>query len=260
MIKSKQKRINILGTKISAINITQTIQTIRDWIASKDSNYICVVPAHSIMQAYRDQSLREIINLSGLSTPDGMAIVWLLHLQGYQNVDRVYGPDLMNAVCKHSLETGWKHYFFGGAPGIAEQLSERLNSQYPELQITGTYSPPFRDLSQQEDEEIIANINHAQPDIVWVGLGSPKQEFWMHNHLSKLDAPVLIGVGAAFDFLSGNKRQAPRWIQRSGFEWLFRLASEPQRLWRRYAEYPLFVLLVLLQILHLKKFENGKQF
>lgn len=206
------------------------------------------------MQGYRDPELRRIFNRSGLTTPDGMAIVWLLRLQGFSQVERVYGPDLMQAVCKRSAETGWRHYFYGGTPGVAEQLAEKLKTQSPGLQIAGMYSPPFRELTPEEDREMIARINEARPDIVWVGIGSPKQELWMSRHLGQVDAPVLIGVGAAFDFLSGRKRQAPRWIQRSGFEWLFRLGSEPKRLWRRYADYPLFVLLVLLQLLRLKKF------
>jgi N-acetylglucosaminyldiphosphoundecaprenol N-acetyl-beta-D-mannosaminyltransferase len=256
MIESKHRWVNILGTKVTAINIQQTIDTINDWINNKDNHYICVIPAHSIMQGYHNLQLREIFKLSGLTTPDGMPIVWLLRLQGYQNVDRVYGPDLMQAVCEHSVNSGWRHYFYGGQPGVAQQLSDKLKTQYPGLQIAGFYSPPFRQLTHDEDEEIIANINSTHPDIVWVGLGSPKQEYWMHDHLGKLDASVMIGVGAAFDFLSGSKRQAPRWIQRSGFEWLFRLANEPLRLWRRYADYPIFVFLVLLQIFHLKNFDS----
>jgi N-acetylglucosaminyldiphosphoundecaprenol N-acetyl-beta-D-mannosaminyltransferase len=255
-MESKHKHVDILGVDVTAINMQQTIDTIDEWIRTNHNKYICVVPAHSIFLGYQNLQLREIFNHSGLTTPDGMVIVWLLRLHGYRNVDRVYGPDLMHAVCKHSLQTGWKHYFFGGEPGVADQLSEKLKTQYPELQISGTYSPPFRQLTQDEDNEIITNINHAHPDIVWVGLGSPKQEYWMYEHLEKLSAPVLIGVGAAFDFLSGNKHQAPRWIQRSGFEWLFRLVNEPRRLWRRYANYPLFIFLILLQLFHLKKFSN----
>ncbi len=256
MIASKSKRVNILGIYINAINIQQTIDTINIWIRSQYSHYICVIPAHSIMRCYRNPELRKIFNCSGLSTPDGMVIVWLLRLQGFPAVERVYGPDLMHAVCQRSLETGWRHYFYGGEPGVADRLSEKLKTEYPGIRITGVYSPPFHELTTDEDNEIIAKINQAQPDIVWVGIGSPKQEQWMSDHVGKLNATVLIGVGAAFDFLSGRKHQAPRWIQRSGFEWLFRLASEPRRLWRRYADYPLFVLLIMLQLLHLKHFQG----
>ncbi len=250
------ERVNILGTHISAINIQDTVDVFVRWIHAGDSQYVCVTPAHSIMQGYRDPQLRKIFNQSGITTPDGMAIVWLLRMQGFPKVDRVYGPDLMHAVCQHSLETGWRHFFYGGASGVAEQLAEALNTKYPGIKIAGMYSPPFRELTPEEDREVISMINTAHSDIVWVGIGSPKQELWMSRHLGQVSAPVLIGVGAAFDFLSGRKKQAPRWIQRSGFEWLFRLASEPKRLWRRYADYPLFVLLVIMQLLHIKHFQS----
>jgi N-acetylglucosaminyldiphosphoundecaprenol N-acetyl-beta-D-mannosaminyltransferase len=191
-----------------------------------------------------------------MTTPDGMSLVCLLRLQGFPDVDRVYGPDLMQAVCERASEAGWRIYLYGGAPGVTEQLSEKLKTQHPGLRIVGVYSPPFRDLTPEEDREIVTQINKTNPDIVWVGISSPKQDIWMSRHVESLNAPVLIGVGAAFDFLSGRKRQAPRWIQRSGFEWLFRLVSEPKRLWRRYADYPLFVLLVILQLLGIKRFNQ----
>jgi len=244
----------ILGVGVSPVNMQLAISVLNQWISNKSQNYICVAPAHSIMHGYRYPRLRKIFNSSGMTTPDGMAVVWLLQLKGFHNVERVYGPDLMRAVCQRSLQTGWKHYFYGGEPSVGELLSLNLRDQFPGLNITGSYSPPFRELTPDEDNQIIDRINRARPDIVWVGIGSPKQELWMSDHMGKLIAPVLIGVGAAFDFLSGKKRQAPRWIQRSGFEWLFRLASEPKRLWRRYAEYPLFTLLVLLQLLHIKHY------
>jgi len=245
----------ILGVGVNPINITDAINIIQCWITNRDQQYVCVTPAHSVMDGYRNPDLKKIFNGSGLTTPDGMAIVWLLRLQGFHQVRRVYGPDLMQAVCEHSLETGWRHYFYGGAPGVADQLSERLHNNYPGLKVVGTYTPPFRELTEEEDQLIITTINEANPDILWVGIGSPKQELWMSKHMSKVNVPVLIGVGAAFDFLSGKKKQAPLWIQRTGFEWLFRLIQEPKRLWQRYAEYPLFVMLVLLQLLRIKNFE-----
>jgi len=246
------QRVNILGVNVSAINELQALDVIAKWISSCTSRYVCVTPAHGVMDCWENPDLRCTFNASGLTTPDGMSIVWILKLLGYRHVERVYGPDLMLAVCERSMEEGWSHYFYGGAPTVPETLAEKLADRFPDLQIVGTYSPPFRPLSPQEDREIIHMINAANPDIVWVGLSTPKQERWMAAHLEKLNVPVLIGVGAAFDFLSGRKKQAPRWIQRSGFEWLYRLASEPRRLWRRYARYPLFVLLVLAQFLGLK--------
>jgi N-acetylglucosaminyldiphosphoundecaprenol N-acetyl-beta-D-mannosaminyltransferase len=247
-------RYNILGVLVSAINMRIAVDAVRGWIERGEKNYVCVSPAHSIMDAYQDGSFRVILNRSGLTTPDGMAIVWLLKIAGYRDVSRVYGPDLMQAVSEESLKHGWTHFLYGGAPGVAERLSEALKTQFPGLKISGTYCPPFRPLTSEEDQEIVATINSASPDIVWVGIGSPKQERWMVEHLGRVKAPVLIGVGAAFDYLSGAKKQAPRWIQGSGLEWLFRFASEPRRLWKRYIEYPYFVLLVIAQLTGLKKF------
>jgi len=182
------------------------------------------------MECQRDPELRRIYNASGMTTPDGMPLVWLSRLHGYHHVDRVYGPDLMLALCERSVKRGYRHFFYGGAEGVPEHLAARLQSRFPGLIVAGTYSPPFRPLRPEEDEQIVQLINETSPDIVWVGLGSPKQERWMAEHIDRLTAPVLIGVGAAFDFHTGRKPQAPRWMQRSGLEWLFRLLTEPRRL------------------------------
>jgi N-acetylglucosaminyldiphosphoundecaprenol N-acetyl-beta-D-mannosaminyltransferase len=247
-------RLNILGVLVSAINMSLALDTIRDWIIGRKKNYICVTPAHSIMDAYHDPHFRDVLNRSGLTTPDGMAIVWLLKLAGYAGASRVYGPDLMLAAAEASLQHGWTHFLYGGAPGVADKLSEALQDRFPGLKVCGTYCPPFRPLTPAEDQGVVEIINSAQPDIVWVGISSPKQELWMAEHIHRLGSPVLVGVGAAFDFLSGAKKQAPRWIQRNGLEWLFRLASEPRRLWRRYIQYPYFALLVLAQWTGLRKY------
>lgn len=163
-------------------------------------------------------------------------------------MDRVYGPDLMLALCERSLEKGYRHFFYGGAPGVPERLAERLGARFPGLRVVGTFSPPFRPLTLEEDEKVVRMINGASPDILWVGLGAPKQERWMAEHRDRLRVPVMIGVGAAFDFYAGVKRQAPRWMQRAGLEWLFRLCQEPRRLWRRYLlNIPRFLCLVAAQ-------------
>jgi N-acetylglucosaminyldiphosphoundecaprenol N-acetyl-beta-D-mannosaminyltransferase len=248
-------KVNILGIHVSAINMCQALETIDGWLTRRESHYVCVTPAHVIMDCYWKPSLRKLFNGSGMTTPDGMSIVWLLKLHGYRNVSRVYGADLMLEVCRISEAKRWRHFFYGGAPGVADVLSERLLDRFPNLQIAGTYSPPFRPLAPGEDEAAIKQINDSRTDILWVGIGSPKQEQWMAEHTGKVSAPVMIGVGAAFDFLSGRKRQAPVWIQRAGLEWLFRLASEPRRLWRRYSQYPLFVALVFLQIIGLTRYD-----
>lgn len=248
-------RVNILGVGISPINIQQALEIIIDWVECNEKKYICITPAHGIMECQKDHELRKIFNGSGLTTPDGMSIVWILKLLGYSNVSRVYGPDLMEEICKYSSEKSrYRHFLYGGAQGIPEKLSERLQIDYPKLNIVGTYSPPFRILTPEEDEEIINRINDLAPNFVWVGISTPKQELWMASHIDRLNAPILIGVGAAFDFLSGTKNQAPKWIQHSGFEWLFRLINEPKRLWRRYILYPYFSILVISQLLGIESY------
>jgi N-acetylglucosaminyldiphosphoundecaprenol N-acetyl-beta-D-mannosaminyltransferase len=247
-------RANVLGVGISPLNLGSAVETIEGWIERREHHYVCVTPAHAVMDAYGDPDLRRVFNSSGLTTPDGMAIVWLLRMMGHPHVGRVYGPDLMLALFGRSVPTGYRHFLYGGEAGVAEELATRLRERFPGLRIAGTYTPPFRPLTAQEDSEVVTQINASGADLVWVGLSSPKQERWMASHLGAIEAPVMIGVGAAFDFLSGRKSQAPRWIQRSGFEWLFRLASEPRRLWPRYRRYPKFVCLALSQLLGLKHF------
>jgi N-acetylglucosaminyldiphosphoundecaprenol N-acetyl-beta-D-mannosaminyltransferase len=208
------------------------------------------------MESQRDEALRWIHNTAGLVTPDGMPLVWLSWLRGLKQVDRVYGPDLMLACCAHSVAKGYRHFFYGGAPGVAEQLASRLSERFPGLAVAGWYSPPFRPLTPAEDEEVVSRIDEAAPDIVWVGLSTPKQERWMHEHVERLKAPALIGVGAAFDFVSGRKRQAPVWMRRNGLEWSFRLACEPRRLWRRYlVNNPLFIWKVMLQAVGARRYD-----
>jgi len=249
------QRVNILGVGVSAVNMQTTLDIIDGWIARRESNYVCVTGVHGVMESQRDEELRRIHNAAGLVTPDGMPLVWLSHLKGFRHVERVYGPDLMPALCERSVAKEYRHFFYGGAEGVPEQLAKVLSHRFPGLVVTRTYSPPFRPLTPEEDEEIVQMINEANPDIVWVGLSTPKQERWMAKHVGRLVAPVLIGVGAAFDFHTGRKPQAPRWMQRSGLEWLFRLLTEPRRLWRRYlVNNPIFVTLVLLQALGLRRY------
>jgi N-acetylglucosaminyldiphosphoundecaprenol N-acetyl-beta-D-mannosaminyltransferase len=254
---SMYSRVNVLGVMINPVDLEDAINTIKNWIQNQEANYICVTSAHGVLECQDDAQLKSIFNQSGLTTPDGMSIVWILRILGNKNVDRVYGPDLMKAVCNESLYQGWKHYLYGGEPGVVEVLSERLNQTYPGLRIVGSFTPPFRDLTHDEERLLLQQIQVSQPDIIWVGLSTPKQERWMANYVNKLPGKVFIGVGAAFDFLSGKKRQAPRWIQRSGIEWLFRLITEPRRLWKRYLQYPRFVMLVTMQLLRLKRHDNG---
>jgi len=247
------KRVDILGVNVSSINMHQALSMINYWVINRIPRYVCVTAAHCIMDSLDSAELRSIYNSSGLTTPDGMSLVWFIKTKGHKHVSRVYGPDLMLRVCQSSTGIGFRHFFYGSKPGVADQMAANLQSTYPGLQIAGTYSPPFRHLTHEEDQDIIKRINDTNSDIVWVGMSSPKQDRWIASHVGKLNAPVLIAVGAAFDFLSGNKRQAPPWIQNMGFEWLFRLGTEPRRLWRRYARYPRFVILAMTQLLRTKR-------
>jgi N-acetylglucosaminyldiphosphoundecaprenol N-acetyl-beta-D-mannosaminyltransferase len=245
-------RYNVLGVGVSALNLMQARDLVVGLHGVQRRGYICLGTAHGLTEARRDPDLRRIYNESWLTTPDGMPLVWL----GPRGVERVYGPDLMLAVCDAGRSVGLRHYLCGGVPGVAAQLKGRLEARFPGLTIVGTFTPPFRELNESETAALRADVTRTRPDVVWVGLSSPKQEKFMDRHWRNLDAGVMIGVGAAFDFHSGRVRQAPRWIQRSGFEWLFRLCAEPRRLGPRYLKTnPLFVIRVLAQLTGLKKYE-----
>ncbi len=240
---------HILGVGVSAINMRQALDTLAAWVSAGELHYVCVSNVHSLMECRDAVDLRRIHNQAGMVTPDGMPLVWLLRCNGHRHVSRVYGPDLLLAVLGDAATSGLRHYFYGGADGVARKLVERLQRDFPTSRIVGAYSPPFRPHTAEEDAEVVTRINAARPDVVWVGLGMPKQERWIAEHRGRLEATALIGIGAAFDFHSGGKRQAPRWMQRSGFEWAFRLATEPKRLWRRYLSHnPRFVYLAAREL------------
>jgi N-acetylglucosaminyldiphosphoundecaprenol N-acetyl-beta-D-mannosaminyltransferase len=251
-------RVNVLGVGVSAIDMAMALRSIEAWIVRREAHYVCITGVHGVMESQRDAELCRIHNAAGLVTPDGMPLVWLSRLRGFGHVKRVYGPDLMLAVCERSVTKGYRHFFYGGAPGVPETLAVRLQSRFPGLQVAGTDSPPFHPLTPEEDQAAVERINAARPDIVWVGMSTPKQERWMAAHVGRLSAPVLIGAGAAFDFLAGLKKQAPHWMQRSGLEWLFRLLMEPRRLWRRYLiNNPWFLWLIFRQALGRKLYDLG---
>jgi N-acetylglucosaminyldiphosphoundecaprenol N-acetyl-beta-D-mannosaminyltransferase len=248
-------RVNILGVGISAIDQQQAVAEIERWIAEGGMQYVDVCTVHTVMECQNDERLKRIVNASGLSTPDGMPLVWLSWLHGHRSVGRVYGPDLMLALCARAQVTGHRHFFYGGPPGVADRLADRLQARYPSLVVAGTHPSSFRPADSEEDHAVLTSINAAGADIVWVGVGTPKQDYWVARHRSQLTAPVLIAVGAAFDFHAGLKKQAPRWMQRSGLEWLFRLMQEPRRLAFRYLVYnPLFAVKVTLQLLGLRPY------
>ncbi len=233
--QARKERIDVMGVEVSSINLDDAVETIERWIAERSHNYVCVSGVHGLMESRHDAKLRDIHNAAGMVTPDGMPLVWMSRLLGSRRIQRVYGPDLMRRMTAVSALRGYRQFYYGGGPGLAEKLKDTLTAAHPGLQVAGTICPPFRPLTAEEDEEIVAQINAARPDIVWVGLSTPKQEYWMANHLGRIEAPVMVGVGAAFDFLAGTKPQAPLFMQKNGLEWLFRATSEPKRLGRRYA-------------------------
>jgi N-acetylglucosaminyldiphosphoundecaprenol N-acetyl-beta-D-mannosaminyltransferase len=246
----------VLGVGISLINMGLALNRLDRWIQGHERQYVSVCTVHTVMECRRDERLRRIVNGAGMTTPDGMPLVWLSRLAGHVFVSRVYGPDLMLAELAASPEAGRSHFFYGGRTGVAERLAGAMRDRFPGVRIAGTLAPPVGTAEELCNPQTAALINAAKPDVVWVGISSPKQEYWMACMRPLLDAPVLIGVGAAFDFHTGTVRQAPRWMQRSGLEWLFRLVQEPRRLWRRYlVDNPWFLFELARQKLGLKHYE-----
>jgi N-acetylglucosaminyldiphosphoundecaprenol N-acetyl-beta-D-mannosaminyltransferase len=251
------KRVNVLGVGISVLNLRTALDAIAAAVRDRRKGYVCVTGVHGVMEAQDDDAFKKILNGAFLCTPDGMPMVWAGKLAGHREMSRVYGPDLMLDVCAWSEASGAKHFFYGGADGVAELLAQKIKTKFPKLSVVGTFTPPFRALNADEEKNLQEIIRAAKPDILWVGLSTPKQEKFMAEFLPKLDATLMIGVGAAFDFHSGRVRQAPRWMQRGGLEWFYRLCSEPRRLAKRYfRNNPLFVLKFFAQLTGLKKFPN----
>jgi len=226
-------RVDVLGVGISCVDLARTVDIFEDWITAGAREYVCVTGMHGVMESQTDPELRSIHNRSGLTTPDGMPMVWSGRWAG-GDISRVYGPELMLAVLSRAVERGWSSYFLGAQPDVIESLLAVLRARVGDLKVAGWACPPFREIEDEETAALVRSINETGPDIVWVALGTPKQERWMAAQRDVLEAPVLVGVGAAFALLSGAVPQAPRWLRRAGLEWLFRLAVEPRRLWRRY--------------------------
>jgi N-acetylglucosaminyldiphosphoundecaprenol N-acetyl-beta-D-mannosaminyltransferase len=233
-IQSSTPRVNILGVGITPVNLRQVIETLEKWRDEKRREYVCCTSVHGVVEAQRDLEMRSVLNRAGLTTEDGMPLVWWCRRLGYPDAGRASGSDLLLAMCERAAGRGHRHFFYGGSPRVVETLVLRLKQRFPGLVVAGYRSPPFRSLTQHEDAADVQAINETRPDFVWVGLGTPKQDKWMAQHVGKIHAAALLGVGAAFDFVSGVKPRAPLWMQRSGLEWLFRLMTEPRRLAPRY--------------------------
>lgn len=255
-VHAYQDRLNVLGVGVSAINMDIALDFLDGTILGGHKTYVCITGVHGVMESVSDPDLMRIHNHAGMVTPDGMPLVWVGRKRGRKNMDRVCGADLMLALCEHSVEPGYRHFFYGGDVGVAEELAARLTDRFPGLQVAGTFCPPFRPLTTEEETEILAMVRESRADIIWIGLSTPKQERFMAEFVGRMPAAVMIGVGAAFDFHSGRKTRAPYWVQRSGFEWLFRLLQEPKRLWKRYLKNnPAFVAQILAQELGIRRYE-----
>ncbi len=241
----------VLGIPLALTDYEKTLDWIDATIAQRNKGYICVAAVHTVMVCQEDADLREAVMNADFTVPDGQPLVWAMNMLGHDLPSRVYGPELMERACERAADTGVRMYLYGGRnQGALVQLALNLRRRFPGLQIVGGYSPPYRELDAEEEDAVVAEVNRSRPDIVWVGIGVPKQEKWMAHIRERLEAPVLLGVGAAFDFHAGLVTQAPAWMQRFGLEWVFRLVKEPRRLWRRYARYnPLFVRGFALQYL-----------
>jgi N-acetylglucosaminyldiphosphoundecaprenol N-acetyl-beta-D-mannosaminyltransferase len=239
----------IIGTTVSITDYGEVLDAIDEAVATKDRLYICCTPASSLVFARDDLPLRFALEGAAIVTPDGMGVVYAARLLGEKIGDRVYGPDLMLAHCKRAEQSGQRVWLYGGFDDAAlAELESALLKRFPKLQLAGSYSPPHRPLTPDESDSLVAKLNADAPDVVWVGLGSPKQEVWMRDMRPSVNAAVMVGVGAAFDFVAGRVPQAPRWMQKFGLEWIYRLLRDPGRLARRYfTTLPRFVALVLVQ-------------
>jgi len=239
----------ILGSRVHGTSYAHTASLVRDWGRQRSSRYVCVATVNNVMEAYDSPAFRQLTNEADLVTPDGMPLVWGLKLLGYREATRVYGPDLTPIILQMAMENQIPVGFYGSSPAVLERLQSVVTRRFPAIQIAYAFSPPFRPLTAAEDEEIVAAINQSGARILFIGLNTPKQDFWMAAHRGRVQA-VMLGVGAAFDFLAGTKSQAPRWMMRNGLEWLYRLATEPRRLWKRYLKHnPRFVVLFAMQLM-----------
>jgi len=228
--------VNILGTKISIVNMRSVLKELENEIKAKQSQaqMVCVPNVHSVIIATKDQEFRKILNSAPMAVPDGMPLVWVSRFLGKRIPERVSGPDILYAFSKIAAKKGYSFFFMGAAAGTADKMAKELKREHPFLKVVGTYSPPYGKFSREENRRIIEMVNKAKPDVLWVAMTAPKQEKWIWMNKMALKIPVAVGVGAAFDFLSGNVRRAPVWIQKAGLEWLWRLIQEPKRLWKRY--------------------------
>ena len=236
------RTFDVLGVNVAEITSQRLCALIEKWVCEKTSAYVCFADVHSVMIAQNNRTALNALNSADVVSPDGTPLVWIGRTLRKFSVERVSGPDFMLHFIDSSTKMGIRHYFYGGGPGVAELLASRFQELYPDFQVAGWDTPPFRPLTLAEDRDAMRKIYEARADVVWVGLGAPKQEIWMEQHKGQLSGMTLLGVGAAFDMHAGIVSRAPVWMRQSGLEWLHRLLSEPRRLWKRYVVLaPIFI-------------------
>lgn len=254
--------VPVLGVPVAVTTVSRVAAFVRQAAeaAGTAARYVCATSVHGMIVATEDSEFHSILSRAAVVAPDGMPLVWVAHLRGVPEATRVYGPDLMLAVCRETAGLPIGHFFYGGRPGVADELAERLVRRFPGLRVAGTYSPPFGPLSDAERTQVARRINESGARVVWVGLSTPKQERWIAAMQPRLRGTVMLSVGAAFDFHTGRVRQAPAWMQQNGLEWAYRVSQEPRRLWRRYAHNnPRFILLAAADLLGWKRFGVGER-
>lgn len=258
---ARHRRVPILGVPVSALTMEELLAIIDGWIDRSERHFLCTLDVHALVHSHDAPDVRRIYQSASILAPDGMPIAWLLRRAAQPQAERLCGPDLMPAVIARSQQFGYRHFLYGSNESTLASLTAQLLARFPAAIVVGSYSPPYRDLTASEERDVISRLNAAKPDIIWVGLGAPKQDRWMATYRDQLDAPVLIGVGAAFDFLAGTVRRAPRFVQRSGLEWVYRIVQEPRRLWKRYlySNFRFALLLLKERWRHRSRDKRGQQ-
>lgn len=239
---------NVLGVSVDASDMEGALARIGELLQSRSKGYVCAIDVNGILSALNSSAVADVFEHAALALPDGTPTAWVGRAQGLRHMRPVTGPEIMQQIFARQQFTGRSHFFYGGNPGVADELAATLCRQYPWTKVAGTYTPPFRDLMSSEEAELVATINQCKPDIVWVGIGAPRQELFMRRMLPLLDTRLMFGVGAAFDFLTGRVRMCPPWIKRAGLHWLHRLAQDPARLWRRNVRNTAFLWHIALQM------------
>lgn len=248
-LRAKDRTVaNILGTGVDAVDMDEALSIIFRYLRECRKGYVCAIGVHGVLEALRDQALADTFAGSVLNVPDGTPTVWAGRLQGFQWMDHVTGPALMREIFGRREFARYSHFFYGGKPGVATELAAAMTRQFPWIRIAGTYTPPFRDLSASEEADLVAEVNALHPEMIWVGISTPRQELWMRRMLPLMHTRLMFGVGAAFDFHTGRIRDCAPWVKRAGLQWLHRLVQDPKRLWRRNVQNAAFLPYIALQL------------